>query len=486
MKQIFFLVFMLFSGFFLGARDAGGSNEIDEEELRSIGDTRVEFINYVGPHDSVDTFEAIKDIGVGLARGIRINQTSQFTLNGKYRVVHIVDPETRNGLDADIFILEPEAAVDHIDNLRIIIAGYLQSAYGYSEADARVIAEFATYYNAVYRGDIDVVNERYKTAVSDFMEPSIIGIDRHYSNWPGHTQLIIPVRYTFGAIPSPVVDVAAISEKEVIEEIRKKEDRGLKAREAIVEIIEKQAEEDRNALNLQVQQGDDSSSVQETESGKNSILTRKDNKDNKDLAEQEKIIEEQIDKAILIRDGIARDKNELLFPAEAEPEPETKQEPAWLLHVDSLSEGIPYGRVIKYNLPDGEELVISPVTSVRGRQIIKLSDSILAIAGREGEKTRVRPILLDQDNLELILEGRDDVFPGSLINTRGREIYLVTSKGNSWHLGRFNRELKRLAVSDIPVDPWTSISFVRNFVIVQGESGEIAILSSPDLQDIKD
>ena len=87
--------------------------------------------------------------------------------------------------------------MDHIDNLRIIISGYLQSAYGYPEADARVIAEFATYYNAVYRGDIDMVNERYKTAVSDFMEPPTIGIDRHYSNWPGHTQLIIPVRYTF-------------------------------------------------------------------------------------------------------------------------------------------------------------------------------------------------------------------------------------------------------------------------------------------------
>ena len=62
------------------------------------------------------------------------------------------------------------------------------------------------------------------------------------------------------------------------------------------------------------------------------------------MAEHEKVIEEQIDKAILIRDGIARDKNELLFSAEAEPEPKIKQEPAWLLHVDSLSEGIPYGR----------------------------------------------------------------------------------------------------------------------------------------------
>ena len=67
--------------------------------------------------------------------------------------------------EADILFIGKDATVDHIKNLRRIISAYLSSAYGYSEKDADTLAVFITVYNAVYRGQYDVYNSKYKAVV---------------------------------------------------------------------------------------------------------------------------------------------------------------------------------------------------------------------------------------------------------------------------------------------------------------------------------
>ena len=75
--------------------------------------------------------------------------------------------------------------VDHVVNLRHIIAGFLEETYGYPGRDAWLLAEFITYYNAVHRGNLSVVQERYKAPVGRVLSTARIGLDTHYSNWPG-------------------------------------------------------------------------------------------------------------------------------------------------------------------------------------------------------------------------------------------------------------------------------------------------------------
>ena len=74
-----------------------------------------------------------------------------------YYVIHAVDPNTKEKLDADILIIGENAQVDHVQNLRRILSSYLSSAYDYSRQDADTLAHFITVYNAVYRSKMDVI-----------------------------------------------------------------------------------------------------------------------------------------------------------------------------------------------------------------------------------------------------------------------------------------------------------------------------------------
>ncbi|MBO7612639.1 MAG: hypothetical protein J6S81_02315, partial [Treponema sp.] len=44
--------------------------EVDEDEIRSIGNEVVTFENYMGPHAYIETVDAIRSIGTGLGRQV--------------------------------------------------------------------------------------------------------------------------------------------------------------------------------------------------------------------------------------------------------------------------------------------------------------------------------------------------------------------------------------------------------------------------------
>src|SRR6056297_3756659 len=83
-----------------------GAVDIVEEELESVSDAQIEFINYEGPHDKIETIDQIKSIGAGLA--IQPTETEsardQAGYAQKYRIIHIVAPPGAKGYNADLFI----------------------------------------------------------------------------------------------------------------------------------------------------------------------------------------------------------------------------------------------------------------------------------------------------------------------------------------------------------------------------------------------
>ena len=144
-KCIIFLTFILLTAPSLFAID------VDEREIKEGGSATIDFINYTGKHDEIDTVEAIRRIGSDLSGATVSGQAGS---GNRYLVIHAVDASVKEGLDADIIILGSQVNVDHIDNLRLIIEGYLSSSYGYSRQDAKTLAHFITVYNAVYRGNM--------------------------------------------------------------------------------------------------------------------------------------------------------------------------------------------------------------------------------------------------------------------------------------------------------------------------------------------
>ena len=227
----FFLIMVVFSGFAI---------EVDKPEIDSVKNKTIEFINYTGPHDAVDSADTIRGIGSNLAGAVKSGRAGDMN---RYSVIHCVDPAVKEGLDADIFIIGKNAGVDHINNVRLMIAGYLKAAYGYSDKDAATLAHFVTIYNAVYRGNMDFFNQKYKQVVTKNLTKEKAGLALRYDEWPGQTQIVIPLtdqKYA-GTISS--VDTTSISDKKVVEKMREDKGKDLEKRKEMVDLKERESEE---------------------------------------------------------------------------------------------------------------------------------------------------------------------------------------------------------------------------------------------------
>ena len=474
--------------------------QVNRDELASVGDQPIDFINYVGPYDFINTIDQIRGIGRLLGSGITLQATDKKSLGGKYEIVHIVAPHIEQGFDSDIFIIGDDAAVDHINNLRTIIAGYLETVYGFSGRDAYLISEFVTYYNAVYRKDMEMVQERYKEPVISFLNPDNLGLDTHYSNWAGKTQMLIPLSAVFDSGVS--IDAGAITDGQVIEELRKKEDMGLDSRRDMVELRERELAKEQENLNKRRSElegelrsvSKELSAIEEEEAAGEKPDSETKRELEKEKSDIEKAIEkieefqESVDKkteeVLKMRDDISEDENiRIMAETEDISASSAAVEPVWFLAVDNEGDGIPYGRVVKYNLKDGKFLAVSKVTAVRGRSIVILPDSIMVIAGRRGPNSRVRLMLLDRDTLKTISVGEHDIFPGSLMMMKDRSIYLITAEKGEWRLGKFDTAMNRIAISGLEVEPWTSISCDGISIYVQEAEGGILKLSNTTLQE---
>ena len=218
--------------------------DVNERELKSTGDEgTIVFENYSGPHAVIETVEAIRAIGSGLGNRLKASGLDKDTVigaNEKYTVIHAVDSSTGK-LDADILVINANATVDHIRNLRRIIAAYLASAYGYNEKDANTVATFVTVYNAVYRQNLDSFKGKYKEIVTKNLSTSKCGLSVKWSDWPGNSQIVIPLgEFADGGLSS--VETSVISDKNVVKSMKEEDDKGIDERKNMVDIKEREAD----------------------------------------------------------------------------------------------------------------------------------------------------------------------------------------------------------------------------------------------------
>ena len=229
------LIAILFISNILPAQEIVPEPTVEQDELRSV--EPVEFTNYIGPYDRVDSLEDIIDIGTQLGA---LNETANSNYGGKYAIQRILgEGELFN---ADLLSLSPDAAVDHIRNLRHIISGYLQSQYNYDSDDAYTIATFATYYNAYYRQNAEYFQQKYNPEVNDNLITETIGLSTNYIDWPGGTQIIIPLSAIAILEQEPSPDLDEIGQEAVIEYLDTQEEDKQVAQEIRQDMLDLQQE----------------------------------------------------------------------------------------------------------------------------------------------------------------------------------------------------------------------------------------------------
>ncbi|MCL1992247.1 MAG: hypothetical protein FWG66_04800 [Spirochaetes bacterium] len=222
-----------------GIITSGHAQVVDREELER-GQAPVTFVSSEGPHAVFNTLEEIRQIGVGLGQVIAGGATVAGELN-RYFIVNAISPPEAGRLNADVFGVGSDALVNHIRNLRVIIQGYLQAAYGYSESDALLLAEFITIYNAVFRGNWEHFTETYRALVLENLDSERAGLSVHFSEWPGQTLMVIPLITALAG--EVMVDAMAVANDQVMDELRDRDDMGIELRQDMVDLIEREAAE---------------------------------------------------------------------------------------------------------------------------------------------------------------------------------------------------------------------------------------------------
>lgn len=513
------------------------SLDVDENEIKTAGDS-IEFINYTGTHDKVDTVEQIRGIGTQLGRAVTDGSAGNRDL---YYVMHIVDPNETKGFDADLLIIGERATVDHINNVRLIIAGYLQSAYKYSAKDSATIAHFVTIYNAVHRGDLKYFNGKYKTAVTKNLTADKAGLAISYDQWPGKTQIIIPLSDARFSGTISAVDTTTISDKDVVSKLKEETDKDIAVREDMINLKEREsdaaakraetaqkeaAKEQKKADTAQKEatkeQKKADTTKKEAEAAQKKADTTKNPEDQKTAdkkkaeadtaqkkADEKKAAADKAQKKADTKKDDAAAEQKLADTKEKEAQEERKdvaadtqkilEEKANEKKADSdaaIAAAIPgYGlkvvdktkllsQLVLLDLKTAKELRASAVNTIHGRYLLDAHGRLMAIAGTTDGDGVITLVLFDPKTLEVIKQGADNIAAESVLINNGEDYYAIIDGDGKYYVGRFNGDLKLQAKSSLQVLPYSPVTIVDEGLMVQAADDTIRLIGLKDLLNV--
>ncbi len=491
MKKTMIAVFVLLAALGLSAQ------EVAEEELRSV-DREIVFVNYEGPYERIDTADEIRGLGWYLASVLK-QDGSRASFLLKYSVIRAVDPEEAGKFDADIFSVDPDAKVDHIDNVRRILAGYLEGAFAYPAEDARTLARFATIYNAVYRGNLDYFAEKYKALVLSYLTRQNAGISTKYFEWPGATKMLVPLTTEAGKGVLGSLSTTELTEEKVIEEIRKQPDMGLEDRKDMVELKEREVEEKQERLEEEKAELEESrAELQETREELAQAGTEVERERlEAEVAEQEREVRER-EAAVAAREEEIRAKEEEiaeeresiisderardLQPRGPEAGAFAFSDQLYYLKVRSREpSGSITGTLSILDPVAGEVQVTSPVSHIRGRAFYFFRDSIVVVGHESSAASPARLMRLDPLTLKETGRSWEEIYPESYVLLQASSIYAVFRSGEEYRLGRFDQELALISQSEQVVDRDSAFFLFGDRVYVNSGQRDILVLNRENL-----
>lgn len=160
------------------------------QELRGV--KQIQFQNRSNRRAAASVIQENTATGKELARKIQEDPTSPQSFRG-IEIQRILPDPNGKEYGADLFRISPEVSFDHINSINRILASYIENSFQYSESNAETLATFVLYYNAAHRKDLKFFQSRYTSNVIKAVNPENVGIDISYKNWPGKTEIIIPI-----------------------------------------------------------------------------------------------------------------------------------------------------------------------------------------------------------------------------------------------------------------------------------------------------
>ena len=511
---------------------SGFAQGVDVEELKKNLKEGIVFINYTGKPEFVETREEIIGIGKRLAELLKSNGR-EGRISLKYSVYHAVAPGVSQGLNADIISIDKGATVDHIDNIRRIISGYLEAYYGYSFKDAELLAEFITIYNAVFRGNIDFFKKVYKPVVMSYISAENAGLSTKYYEWPGRTRMVIPLTSEAGKGSLSSISTSEVTEKKVVEQMRKKQGKGLNERKEMVQLKEREVTEKSTKLaelRKSLEKEQETKTVTEKElakkkqtleekkkggtagSGEIKEQEKKVKELEKKAAEQEKAVKEK-EKAAAVQSRAIEEKNQEIKTERqqiaedqaavlAETGAAGKTAEGTGLQAKSITDTLYYlnlsrntgsaGRSWSLIIIDPQKQRITEKASGLNNSTLQVSEKKLIFAGGrilvtayiDNSRKTAKLFSLDPQKLKPVYLSDSELYPSTYILPSGKFIYAVVSEGAEYFLGKFDSSLKLVKRSEIPISPDSYITVFNKVIYLNAKNGSIVSLDSGTLKEV--
>ncbi|MBN2551586.1 MAG: hypothetical protein JXB06_02400 [Spirochaetales bacterium] len=474
------------------------AQEVAEEELRSV-DREIVFINYEGPYDRIDTADEIKGLGWYLATVLDRNKDrASFLL--KYSVIRAIDPSEQGKFDADIFCLDRDAKVDHIDNVRRILAGYLEGAFDYPAEDARTLARFTTIYNAVHRGQLEYLSDKYKNLVLSHLTRQNAGLSTRYFEWPGATRMLIPLTAEAGKGVLGSLSTTELTEEQVIEEMRRQEDMGLEDRKDMVELKEREVEEKMDQLEeekagLEEAEEQLAESREELEEARTpqerERLEEEVAEGEREVREREAAVAETEAQIAAKEEEIAGEREQIISDERAQDQRPRRPEEGVFVFADQLyylkvrprdSDGSITGTLSILDPVAAEVQATSPVSHIRGRAFHFFKSSILVVGHESNAASPARLMLLDPLTLKETARSWEAIYPESYLLLQASSIYAVFDSGGEYRLGRFDEALQLISRSEETVDRDSAFFLFGDKVYINSATRDILALDREDLK----
>jgi hypothetical protein len=527
-------------GGLLAAATGAWALGVDVDELKTA--KKVEFVNYTGPINIFNTDFDIRGIGRTLASQIQ-KGAAVASWRVKYSAIHAVDTAEPSKLSADIISLDRDAKIDHIDNVRRVASAYMTGLYQYPQRDSDLLAVFISYYNAVYRGNLPYFAGKYKTVVLSHLTADKVGISTSYFEWPGKTQMVIPLnegasRDVFGALNS-----SELTRKAVITQLQSKPDKGIPERTAVTELKQQevkkgQATIDQEAKKLAEQKQQTAQTQEELDKARQAseqattqqeraaaqekvaaaeqkLATQQEEQKatEQKMAEQQAAVQQKQQEIQQEKKDIAADqaavkqeqspeavKKDLAQQAATLAQREedlTKREEAvkkgqtdeaifagklYYLKVKEYLTGGHYNNdMLIINAANGAVILKSTEAMICGRKFDLFKNGVVVITYKTDHNSGHFLTLLDLDTLQRKAISDESVFFRSFVETREDFTYVVVEKGQSYFLGKFSADMKLTAMSKDEVDPDSFISFYNDLVYINDKNKDILVLNKADL-----
>ena len=486
-----------------------GAQTVAEDILKGSQIQGIEFKNYVGPQKVIETRAAIQGIGADLGRQMKAGGATSADYAGKYHVLRIHDAAS-DKLSADVLVLEAGAGVDHIRNLNWIVSAYLQQVFAYSVTDADLLADFITRYNAFYRGKMDYVAATFIPAVAANVTADKVGLALSYADWPGKTQMLIPLRDSLSKGLGGSINTEEISNKDVTTQMATEPGAGLDDRKKLANLKEAEIVQEQKAVTqaeakVPTTAGTSVPSPTTTPPattptpvpGKPATPTPAASttpavttpptptttaattpaalplaKAKEQLAARDQALQTE-------RQNIV--KQEAQQPATPAPVPVVK--PASTTAFVRMNDATKAGQVWLIDPSTNKVWKKSELNSVRQPEAPAFGPGLLVIAGdAKAANGAVRLVLVSKDDASVLVTGADDVSPDSTFLVAGNQVLALTKVGGGWVLGAFDPTLKAVAKGTDALTPLTAIVPTAAGILVQSADGTPLLLDAATLK----